>query len=81
MPKGYPALNSKQKEEIILRVKERGETVPDLAREYGITPKTIYNLLKRQINQPNIALELAKVKRERDALLQIVGQLVFENKN
>lgn len=80
MPTGYPSLNSKQKEEIIFRIKEKGEKVPDLAKEYGVCTKTIYSLLKRQVNQPNIALELAKVKRERDVLLQIVGQLVFENK-
>jgi len=80
MPRGYPALNNEQKEEIILRIKEKGEKVSDLAKEYGINPKNIYNLLKKQINQPNIALELAKVKRERDTLLQIVGELVFENK-
>lgn len=80
MPRGYPVLNNEQKEEIILRIKEKGEKVSDLAKEYGINPKNIYNLLKKQINQPNIALELAKVKRERDTLLQIVGELVFENK-
>jgi len=54
MPRGYPALNSKQKEEIILRVKQKGESVSDLCKEYGIWPKTIYNLLKNQVNQPNI---------------------------
>ncbi len=80
MPRGYPVLSSNQKEEVILRVREKGEKVTDLAKEYGINPKNIYNLLKKQINQPNIALELAKVKRERDILLQIVGELVFENK-
>ena len=80
MPTGYPSLNSKQKEEIIFRIKEKGEKVPDLAKEYGVWTKTIYNLLKKQVNQPNIALELARVKRERDTLLTIVGQLVFENK-
>lgn len=80
MPKGYPSLTSKQKEEIILRIKEKGEKVTDLCKEYGVWSKTIYTLLKKQVNQPNVVLELAKVKRERDALLQIVGELVFENK-
>jgi len=80
MPRGYPILNSKQKEEIVLSVKEKGEKVSDLSKEFGVVSKTIYNLLKKQINQPNIALELARVKRERDTLLQIVGELVFENK-
>mgnify|MGYP006080169115 CR=1 FL=1 len=80
MPKGYPALTSKQKEEIVQRVKEKGEKVIDLSKEFGVTPQAIYHFLKKQINQPNAVLELAKVKRERDALLQIVGELVFENK-
>ncbi len=81
MPKGYPALSIKQQQEIISKIKDKGERVSDLSKEYGVVPKTIYNLLKKQINQPNIALELAKVKREKDALLQIIGQLVFDSKN
>ena len=79
MPKGYPALTQLQKQEITSRIKDKGEKVSDLAKEYGVVTKTIYNLLKNQVNQPNIALELAKVKRERDALLKVVGQLFFEN--
>lgn len=49
MPRGYPSLSSEQKEQIINRVKEKGEPVADLAKEYGVVPKTIYNLLSRQI--------------------------------
>lgn len=79
MPRGYPSLNAKQKQEIITKVKENGQKVSDLAREYGVIPKTIYNLLKNKVNQPNIVLELAKITRERDALLAVVGQLFFEN--
>jgi hypothetical protein len=80
MPTGYPSLTKNQKQEIITRIKDKGEKVSDLAKEYGVWSKTIYNLLKTQINQPNITLELAKVKRERDALLQIVGQFVLDDK-
>lgn len=80
MPRGYPALTSQQKEEIIFRVKEKGEKVADLCKEYGVWSKTVYTLLKKQVNQPNVVLELSRVKRERDALLQIVGELVLENK-
>lgn len=78
MPTGYPSLNIRQKQEIITRIKENGEKVSDLSKEYGVWSKTIYNLLRNKVNQPNDALELAKVKRERDALLQVVGQLFFE---
>jgi len=80
MPTGYPSLTKNQKQEIIARIKDKGEKVSDLAKEYGVWSKTIYILLKTQLNQSNITLELAKVKRERDALLQIVGQFVLEDK-
>ena len=54
MPSGYPSLTTKQKQEIITRIKENGEKVSDLAKEYGVWSKTIYNLLKNKVNQPNI---------------------------
>lgn len=80
MPTGYPSLNAKQKQEIITRIKKKGEKVVDLSKEYGVWSKTIYNLLKNKVNEPNIVLELARVKRERDALLKVVGELFVENK-
>ena len=80
MPRGYPSLTNDQKEEIILRIKEKGEKVSDLSKEYGIIPQTIYSLLKQQVVAPNLALEVAKLKKEKNALLQIVGQLVFDDK-
>jgi hypothetical protein len=80
MPSGYPSLTTKQKQEIITRIKKNGEKVSDLAKEYGVWSKTIYNLLKNKVNQPNIALELARAIRERDVLLKVVGELFIENK-
>ena len=50
MPTGYPSLTKNQKQEIITRIKDKGEKVSDLAKEYGVWSKTIYNLLKTQIN-------------------------------
>lgn len=78
MPKGYPSLVPEQKQEIISRIKERGERVSDLAKEYGIVPKTIYNLLTRSTQNSSALLELARIKREKDALLKIVGQLIVD---
>jgi transposase-like protein len=80
MPRGYPVLNSFQKQEIITRVKEGGEKVSDLSREYGVVTKAIYNLLGNQLDRSNAVLELAKVKREKEALLLIIGELVAESK-
>jgi len=44
MPKGYSTLSEDQKQEIIKRIKEKGERVAELAQEYGVNLKTIYNL-------------------------------------
>lgn len=79
MPRGYPSLTQEQKQEIIGRVKDKGERVSELAKEYGVVPKTIYNLLANKIQDPNALLELSKIKRENEALLKIIGQLVADN--
>jgi len=60
MPKGYPILDESQKQEIIARVKKNGESVTDLAKEYGVHSKTIYQLLAKQVNQPNLFLQNIK---------------------
>lgn len=79
MPKGYPVLTPEQKQEIVGRIKDKGERVSELAKEYGVVPKTIYNLLANKIQSPNALLELSKIKRENEALLKIIGQLVADN--
>jgi len=45
-----------------------------------VTPKTIYNLLGRQANKAGALIELAKVKRENEALLKIIGSLVADSR-
>lgn len=80
MPRGVPSLSEVQKSEIIKRVTDKGERVSELAREYGVVPKIIYNLLKNKANQHQAVIELAKLKRENEALISIIGQLVAESK-
>ena len=80
MPRGYPALNETQKQEIIRRVTDNGEKVSELSKEYGVVSKTIYKLLGRKANQSSAVLELSKLRRENEALLSIIGSLVAESK-
>jgi transposase-like protein len=80
MPKGYPSLISEQKQEIIGRIKEKGERVADLAKEYGIQPRIIYGYLSRSGENSSALLELAKLKREKDALLKIIGELIADQR-
>ncbi len=63
MPKGIPCLTEIQKQEIIKRVTDKGERAVDLAKEFKVDPKIIYNLLKTKANQHQAILELAKLKR------------------
>lgn len=65
---------------VLKRVKENGERVPDLAKEYGVKPRIIYEMLRKGVNEPNTVLELSRLKREYDALLKIIGQLVADQK-
>lgn len=44
MPRGIPSLSSNQRLEIIKRVTDKGERVPELALEYDVAPKTIYTI-------------------------------------
>ena len=80
MPKGYPSLSLEQKQQVIVRIKEKGETVQDLAKEYGVPPKTIYNMLARSGQSSGTILELAKLKREKEALVRIIGQMLIDQK-
>jgi transposase-like protein len=80
MPKGYPALTQEQKQTVISRIKDKGERVADLAKEYGVVPKTLYNLLARSTENSGTLLELSKLKREHEALLKIIGELVTDQR-
>lgn len=80
MPRGYPTLTPERKQEIITRIKEKGERVADLAKEYGVQPKNIYRYLSSSGHNSGALLELARLKREKDALLKIVGQLIVDQK-
>ena len=80
MPKGYPSLTQEQRQAVISRIKEKGERVADLAKEYGVVPKTLYNLLSRSTESSGTLLELSKLKREHEALLKIIGELVIDQR-
>lgn len=80
MSKGYPSLNIEQKKEVVSRVRDKGERVSELAKEYGVVPKTIYNLLTASTQGAGTMLELAKLKREHRALVEIIGELVVDQR-
>ena len=52
----------------------------DLAKEYGVQPRNIYGYLSRSGQNSGALLELSKLKREKEALLKIIGELIADQK-
>lgn len=73
----FKAIPKETKEQILSRVKN-GIPVTKAAFEHGISPKTIYGWLARQSQSSPSFLELGRLKRERDDLLKIIGELTLE---
>lgn len=65
------------KDEIVGKVKA-GERVVDLADQYGISDKTIYGWLRQRTGEDVVsALEYNKLKREKEELKRIIGELTL----
>lgn len=69
------------KDQIILRVKEDGVKVSDVAEQHGIKPELIYKWIAKRYKDPNgnnLALENSRLKRQNEELLKMIGQLTLE---
>ena len=66
------------KEQILKRVKDDGIPISQLAEEHGITPRTIYQWISRSVTAPPSVLEIGKLKRENQALKEMLGELTME---
>lgn len=66
------------KEEVIGKIKESGKPVRQIAKEYGLNPKTVYYWLKNGFKRDNSILEMNKLKRENEELKKLVGELTLD---
>ena len=65
------------KEEIISKV-QAGERVTDLAEQYAVSTKTIYNWLRQDTGETVISvLQYNKLKRENEELKRLIGELTL----
>lgn len=78
MPKGHPRVNQEVKEQIIKRIKEEGLPVSQVASEHGLKPRTIYQWIARGVTAPPSILEISKLRRENQALKELIGQITLE---
>jgi len=78
MPKGYPSVSREVKEQILKRIKEEGVPVTQAAQEHGLKSRTIYQWISRGVTASPSILEIAKLKRENQALKELLGELTLE---
>lgn len=64
------------REEILLKVKEQGVSVKEVAKQYGIHHQTIYSWLTGNTSQMSL-LEANKLKRENQMLTAVIGKLTI----
>jgi transposase len=68
------------KEEIIDKIKQGGKSAAQIARDYGINEKTVYNWLTKEKTERNPIIEINRLKRENEELLRIIGELTHDIK-
>ncbi len=66
------------REQIINRVKHEGVSIKQAAEEHGITDSAIYKWLGKGAEGTASVLELAKLRRENDELLKLVGLMTLK---
>ena len=66
------------RQQILEPVKQGDKPIGEIAQEHGISPNVIYGWLSRKAAAPPSTLELAKLKRENQALLELIGKLTLE---
>ena len=78
MPRGIPSISKEVKEQILKRIKDDGVPVNQAAQEHGLKPRTIYKWIAKGVTAPPSILEIAKLKRENQALKELIGQITLE---
>lgn len=65
------------KEEVVKKIRG-GQRVVEVAKAHGINEMTVRTWLERDSNSSaSETLEISRLKRENEALLQIIGQLTY----
>lgn len=65
------------KDEILEKVKQ-GKKAPTLAKQYGVSAKTIYGWLSKTIKPDITLMQYSKLKRENEELKRIIGIMALD---
>lgn len=75
------AIDLAKKQTIIAKIKDEGRRVTEVATEYGVSTKTIYGWLSNGgVGGDSSALEIARLKRELEAVYGVLGKVTAELK-
>lgn len=66
------------KEQILKRIKEEGVSVAHAAKDHGVSEATIYTWLGAGASGAPSWAEIAKLRRENKALLELVGEITLK---
>jgi len=66
------------KADILRRIKDEGVTVQQASDQYGVSTKTIYGWLSKGAEGTPSWRDVRRLTREKDQLLQLVGELTAE---
>ncbi|MEY3783850.1 MAG: Transposase [Candidatus Parcubacteria bacterium] len=78
MAKQGHIISKEIKDEILNKIKNESLSVTDVATNYGISTKTIYNWLGTKARGVVSILEHNKLKKENSQLKQIIGDLTIK---
>lgn len=78
MPRGIPLVSQEVRDQILKRIREEGVSVAQAAEEHGIKPRVIYQWISKGVTAPPSILEIARLKRENQALKEVIGELTLE---
>jgi len=73
-------VSSDVKEQILNRIKNEGISVKQAAEDHGLSTRTIYGWLSKGVaGQPSL-VEYSKLKKENQALKEMLGEVTMELK-
>jgi transposase-like protein len=75
----YKRIDQEIKDRIIGKIKNEGLSVLDASKEFGVSAKAIYAWIGSKGRVEPGALEFARLRRENNALKQMIGQLMLDS--
>ena len=74
----FHVIPKETKEQVLNRIKNDGVSVPQAAKDAGISDATVYGWLGRTAKGQQISTEVVRLKRELQGTYELIGKLTTE---